>query len=224
MQNSVRLSGPMSVFHCFGVAGVVLATATLTACSSGPKRVTQPTVDASSAGNAAIELYDADQNGTISGAELDKVPAFKSALAQLDSNHDGGVSADEVTAAILHWQEIPIGVMSMGFKLTFDGALVEGATVTFEPEEFMGSEVKAGIGTTDMFGMGGPTVPIEQRQDPTTPPGIQMGFYKVKVSKLVNGKETIPAKYNEQTILGQHVVPDNPEILNRRVVYAMTSK
>jgi hypothetical protein len=224
MQISFRPNDIMSVIHCVSVAGVVVAVVSLTACSSGPKRVTQPTIDASAAGDAAIEQYDSDQNGTISGAELDKVPAFKSALAQLDTDGDGGVGADEVSAAIQHWQEIPIGVMSMGFKLTFNGATVEGATVTFEPEEFLGSEIKAGVATTDMFGMGGPTVPIEQRQDPTTPPGIQMGFYKVKISKLVNGKETVPAKYNEQTIFGQHVVPDNPEIQNRRVVYAITSK
>ena len=53
---------------------------------------------------------------------------------------------------------------------------------------------------------------------------MHLGFYKVKISKRVNGKETIPAKYNEATLLGQEVAPDVPKILNNRVVYALTTK
>jgi hypothetical protein len=33
----------------------------------------------------------------------------------------------------------------------------------------------------------------------------------------------IPAKNNEQTILGQEVAADVPEIANNRVVYALTT-
>jgi hypothetical protein len=205
-------------------AGLSLATVLLTSCSSGPARVNQPSINASAAGDAAIDEYDTDQDGVIAGAELDKVPAFKSALAQLDTNNDGGVSADEVSAMIEHWQAMPLGIMSMGFKLTLDGTLVEDATVTFEPEAFLGDDIKTATAITDSFGTGGPSVPKEQRQDVTTPPGVQMGFYRIKVSKMVNGKEMIPAKYNENTILGQLIVPDEPEIFNRRVVYAMTTK
>jgi hypothetical protein len=193
-------------------------------CNSGPARVNQPSISASAAGDAAIEAYDTDQSGAISGAELDKVPSVKAALAQLDSNGDGGVSADEVAAMIEHWQAMPLGIMAMGFKLTLDGVPVEDAVVTFEPEAFLGGEVKTAIANTDSFGTGSPTIPKENRPEATTPPGVQMGFYKIKVSKLVNGKETIPAKYNESTVLGQLIVPDVPEIMNRRVIYAMTSK
>jgi hypothetical protein len=193
-------------------------------CSSAPSRVNQPQIDAGGAAAAAIDQYDTDKSGAINGPELDAVPAFKAALAQLDTNSDGGVSADEISAMIEHWQAMPLGIMSMGFKLTLDGNLVEDAVVTFEPEAFQGEEVKTAIANTDSFGTGSPSVPKELRYDATTPPGVQMGFYKVKVSKLVNGKEIIPAKYNESTILGQLIVPDAPEIVNRRVVYALTSK
>jgi hypothetical protein len=46
----------------------------------------------------------------------------------------------------------------------------------------------------------------------------------VRISKVANGKETIPAKYNQETSLGVECAPDVPEILNNRVVFALTSK
>jgi hypothetical protein len=76
-----------------------------------------------------------------------------------------------------------------------------------------------------MFGSGGPSIPKELRPDPkTTPPGIQVGLYRVKISKMVGGKETIPRKYNDQTTLGQEAALDVPEIANRRVIYSLTTK
>ena len=36
-------------------------------------------------------------------------------------------------------------------------------------------------------------------------PGVACGLYRVEISKLVGGKETIPAIYNTDTILGQEV-------------------
>ena len=99
-----------------------------------------------------------------------------------------------------------------------------GASVTFEPEPFLGDEIQRAVAKTDMFGTGGPSIPKELRPDPTTPPGIQFGLYRVKVSKVVGGKELIPRRYNEETILGQEAAPDVSEIANRRVVFALTSK
>ena len=49
------------------------------------------------------------------------------------------------------------------------------------------------------------------------PAGIQLGFFKIRVSKMVNGKETIPAKYNAETTLGQQIAGDDPAILRHRI-------
>ena len=38
------------------------------------------------------------------------------------------------------------------------------------------------------------------------PPGVACGLYRVEISKLVDGKETIPAIYNTETILGKDVM------------------
>ena len=36
-------------------------------------------------------------------------------------------------------------------------------------------------------------------------PGIYTGLYRIRISKLVNGKETLPARYNTETELGREV-------------------
>jgi hypothetical protein len=42
-------------------------------------------------------------------------------------------------------------------------------------------------------------------------PGVPYGFYRIQVSrKDAEGKETIPARYNSETTLGQEVGPRTP--------------
>jgi hypothetical protein len=106
--------------------------------------------------------------------------------------------------------------------VTLDGRPLEGASVTLEPESFLGEEVKVAVCTTDMFGTASPNVPDDQRLDPRTS-GAYMGFYKVKISKLANGKEMVPRKYNEESILGQEVARDVPDIANNRLRYVLTT-
>jgi hypothetical protein len=186
--------------------------------------VQPPGIDAWAAGEEAIELCDANGDGTASGEELNKAPSLKSALKRLDTNGDGGASAEEIAARIGKWQEIGIGLMSFGCNVTLDGRPLSDAVVTFEPETFLGDEIKAASGTTNRYGGASATIAKEDRPDAKYPPGMHLGFYKVKISKRVSGKETIPAKYNEATVLGQEVSPDVAEILNNRVVYALTTK
>jgi hypothetical protein len=131
------------------------------------------------------------------------------------------VSADEVSARIEAWQATGMGLTSFGLTVTLDGRPLEDATVTLEPEAFLGDDIRTAVGTTDMFGTAGPSVPKDQRPDAATPPGLALGLYQVKISKLVGGREIIPPRYNTQTTLGQEVAPDVPEIVNRRVVYAL---
>jgi hypothetical protein len=168
-----------------------------------------------------MEQYDTNGDDTVAGDELDKAPGLKAALPRLDTNGDKAVSADEVAARIGLWKEMGIGLMSFGFRVTLNGRELPDATVTFEPEGFLGEDIKSASTTTNALGGGSATIAKEDRPDPTYPPGMQLGLYKVKISKLVGGKETIPARYNESTIFGQEVAQDVPEIANKRVVYAI---
>jgi hypothetical protein len=205
---------------CFGLVAVLL-----TSCARGPAAVHQPDIDASDAGDQAMEMYDTNGDGKVAGDELEKAPGLNSAIKRLDTDNDEAVSADEVTERIREWQAMKTGLMSFTFTVTLDGQPLEGASVTFEPVTFLGDDIKKAVAETDSFGVGSPSVPKELRIDPEdTPSGIAYGLYHVKISKFVNGKETIPSKYNEETVLGQEVTHDVPEVINRRVKYSLTSK
>jgi hypothetical protein len=214
----------MSAFRLARSCAALSLLVVFSSCRSGPAPVSQPSVDPEGAAELAMEMYDTNHDGKIAGDELEKVPSLKSAMKRVDTNNDSALDAEEIAARIEHWKDMKVGLVSFGFTTTLDGAPIEDAVVTFEPETFLGEEVKLCKCTTGFTGGCGPSVPKELRPTPQTPPGAHMGFYKVKISKIVNGKETIPARYNEQTILGQEVAPDVYEIVNRLVVYTLKSR
>lgn len=200
-----------------GIVGLSLLSAI--GCSQLPARIQAPGISPSAAGRQAMAEYDTDGNGVVSGAELDKAPSLKAALATLDANADGGVSADEVTARVKSWQQSGVGLTTARCLVQMNGKPVEGATVVFEPEAFLGSEMPTAQGTTNKMGAALISVPKDKRPTPETPPGLPFGLYKVRISKQANGAETIVAKYNTETTLGQQVASDDPAFANKKVVF-----
>ncbi len=190
-------------------------------CNFGPSAVRQPAIDASRAGKEALALYDSNHDGVISGDELEHAPAIKAALPRLDTNGDGGVSADEVAARVKAWKAMESGMTSVRMHFTLDGQPLVGAKVTLEPEPFLGTEIKVATGTTTQFGDVSPTIAKEDRPAPNLPGGANFGLYKVRVSKAVNGKETIPARYNIETTLGQEVSYDDPGMKSNNITFAL---
>jgi hypothetical protein len=187
--------------------------------------VNQPYIDADGAGDAAMEQYDTNGDGLVAGDELENAPGLKAALPTMDTNGDKGISAEEVTARINVWKQMRTGVMTFPFTVTLDGRPVEGATVTFVPEAFLGDEIKRASCQTNYAGGGAATIAKEDRPDPkTSPPGMHLGLYQVNISKTQGGKETVPRRYNDATILGQEVAVDVREIFNNHVVYALSTK
>jgi EF hand len=197
--------------------------ATTVSCNRGPAPLRQPSISASSAGKLAMEQYDKDGDGKVAGAELDQAPSLKAALKNLDTDGDGAVSASEVTERVNAWKAMKTALASVPVKVTLDGEPLGGATITFEPESFLGDEMKRAVGTTNLYGVVAPTVAPEDRPDPKLPGGAYFGLYIVRISKMVNGKETIPARYNTQSILGQEVSYDDPGVKNRSTAFALKS-
>ncbi|MCC7474131.1 MAG: hypothetical protein IT425_01940 [Pirellulales bacterium] len=200
------------------------AISLLAGCYFGPAAVKQPGIDASRAGSLAIETYDKDGNGVISGTELDQAPALKAALPRLDTNGDKGVSADEVAERVNAWKAMQSGMTSVRMHFRFNGQPLAGATITLEPESFLGNEVKQATGATSQFGDASPSIAPEDRPAPNLPGGAHFGLYKVRVSKVVNGRETIPARYNTETTLGQEVSYDDPGMKGNNITFALKSE
>lgn len=206
-----------------GALGASLLAA-LAGCSSGPSRVQAPSISASGAASEAMTAYDKDGDGFIAGAELDATPGLKAAMATLDLDKDGKVSEDEISQRIEAWQETGVGVMAINVGFTLNGSPLTGAQVTFEPESFLGADIQPGVGEIGASGAAMITIPKDKRPAKDTPPGVQLGFYRVKVSKMANGQETIPAKYNTATTLGQQVSPDDPAIAGQKVRFELSTK
>ena len=200
-----------------------LLTCSLGACSRGPSRVEPPGIDPASAGSLAIEEYDSDSDGKIAGEELDNAPALRAALPRLDADGDGAVSADEVAARVHAWKEMRTGLASVRCHVTLDGQPLAGALVVFEPESFLGEEIKPASGTSNQFGDAAPSVARADLPDPTLPGGAHFGLYKVRITKPANGRETLPARYNSATTLGQEVSYDDPGIENNNLTFALKS-
>jgi hypothetical protein len=171
-----------------------------------------------------MEDYDKDGDGFIAGSELEAAVGIKAAMATIDSDKDGKVTADEIANRIEAWQATRYGIMPLGITFTMDGRPLDGATVTFEPEPFLGDEIKAAVGETTLGGSAFPSVPADQRPTKDTPAGLALGLYRVRLSKKVNGQETIPARYNTQTTLGQEVSMDDPAIANQKLRFDLKSK
>ena len=128
----------------------------------------------------------------ISGKELDHVPGLKVALGRLGKG-SGKISAEAIADEIRAWQETKIALTNLGVSVTLDGQPLAGATVTAEPEKFLGPTILPASGVTDHTGSA--ALRIEGK------PGMAFGFYKIRVSKMAGGHETIPARYNTDTEL-----------------------
>jgi hypothetical protein len=193
-------------------------------CSGGPSVVAPPSFDVSTASEEAMALYDKSGDGFIDEAELVAAPGLKAALKNLDRDGDGKVSKQEVADRVAAWIKQETGLTMISCEVTLDGRPIQGAIVTFEPDGFLQGVIQEAVGDTNLVGLASPKIPKEKRPSPDSPPGMQIGIYKVKISKLTDGKEIIPAIYNSETILGQEVSSDDPAILNKQVRFTLKSK
>ena len=175
-------------------------------CSRFPAAPDSPDVSAGKAGREAINQYDGNGDDALDGEEVKQSPALAVAFQRIDSDGDGKLTADEVSARIKSWLNSGTTLMTETVLVSLDGNLLEGASVTFEPEEFLGPAYQTCSGVSDRFGQAAIEGPLEDY------PGVYLGFYRVRISKQVNGRETIPARYNTQTELGYEVADDLPDI------------
>ncbi len=163
-----------------------------------------PRLNSERVGQATLKQYDFRGDGKIDRAELERCPALKAAVEQIDPQHTGEITAEMIAARIKAWQKSKIGRMPFPCRCLHNGKPLAGAEVKFVPEEFLGPMMPSAAGTTDQNGI----VRVSIHTDPANrydPPGVPPGFYRVEITKA---DEQIPVKYNQATTLGQEVAID----------------
>ena len=186
----------------------------LSGCSRGPRAIPALYVDAEQASQRAMELHDGNGDGLLDAQELAAAPGLKYAAQRADTDGDAKLSSAEIAAMIDSWNDKSIGLLTLRCNVRLGKRALQGATVRLEPEPFLAGQVETAIGLTDDVGDTYLTIPKEKRPIPEAPPGVQIGLYRVVISKIENGTEKVPSKYNEETTLGQEVSFDDPGVKN----------
>jgi hypothetical protein len=187
-----------SLILLLGVSGLVGL-----GCRPGsPNALPVPAYDPEKMAAAALRQYDKNGNGVLESAELEACPALKGALARFDTDKDGAISADELRARFQSYKVLGTGAMAVGVEVKMGGRPLEGAIVTFTPEDCMLDAISGGSGYANVNGR----VTLD---GPAGVPGLPCGLYRITVSKKSpTGVESVPAKYNTATTLGREISAD----------------
>lgn len=168
-------------------------------CSRGPAPPPLPKVSPRQAGKTAVTLYDADNDGQLKGDEIWDTPVLRMGYMQFDTNRDGAITANEIAARVKKWRSGSARVIQASPTIFLGTEPLPGATVTLDPAPYLGPNYPSATAVTDSKGRARFT-----GQDRRYP-GVYVGMYAVRVSKIENGRETIPAKYNTQSQLAFEV-------------------
>lgn len=177
-------------------------------CSRGPAPVIIPYVDPVAAGEGAIELYDTDGDGQLSELELAACPGILNNISIYDADGNKSVSQEEIESRLSAFFPRRVGVTKLSVHVSLDGKSLDGATLKFVPEPYLGDEVMTAWGTTT--GRGNASMDIRNEDAPSSEQGlrgIHYGTYKVEIA---HPSITIPAKYNTETTLGYETERGNP--------------
>jgi EF hand len=177
-------------------------------CSGG---VSVPPVSPAAVGAQALAEYDKNGDGFLDAGELERCPALKQSFKALDQDGDGRLSAREIADRVQSYLDSRVALTAVTCRVLLNNRPLEGVTVTFEPEKFMGPGVKPASGVTDSTGA------ARLQAEGEGFPGAHFGFYRVRISKKDGaGQETIPARYNTQTILGREIGPGKKKNKRRK--------
>ncbi len=168
-----------------------LGIVAISGCSGEPTPPPRFQIDPQQAAQEALKLYDKNGDGTLDAKELKASPPLMELLQNLKAKspgHPDSLTAADIAGRLGEWIKTPAILLPATPTIYLDGKPLEGATVTYEPEPFLGSSYHSHQGQTNVAGAA--VLDAELKDFPN---GIYVGLYRIRISKKVNGKETIPA-------------------------------
>ncbi len=205
----------------FGMSLACLGLVAIAGCSDGPPPPPRFRIDPQQAAREALKLYDTNGDDTLDAKELKASPPLRELLENLKvrpGGHPDSLTAVDVAGRLDEWLKAPATLMPGTATVYLDGKPLEGATVTFEPEPFLGPSYHSHQGQTDAYGT---FVLDPELKD--FPGHIYVGLYRVRISKKVNGKETLPTRYNTATELGRELAT-NVRGSRENLIFQLKSK
>lgn len=176
-------------------------------CTGHPAPPDRPAVSAGTAASEAIAQLDSNSDGSLDVKELTKAPGLRDALPRADQDGDEALSEKEIADRIAYYEDAATIISQGQLEFYLNGRRLTGATVTLTPEPFLGEAFSECTGETDSTG-----VAYLSGHDQEFP-GIYLGMYQISVSKVVKGKEMIPARYNSKTTLGYESCDDRKNVM-----------
>ena len=144
-----------------------------------------------------LSEYDTNGDRALETTELTRSPSLKTLLVSMDKVKVGKITAEELLERIKLNQSSTIKAASIHCQVKLDGKDLADAVVTLTAESFHGPGIARVTGKTGADGR----AELKAEGDD----GVVNAFYRVSISKLVGGSETIPATYNSGTTLGAEV-------------------
>jgi hypothetical protein len=179
----------------------------------GPAEIATPEWDPATATDRALAEYDSNGDRNLSRDELKKSPGLLSTIGRFDQDGNGSISAEELKSKLREIRQQEAALVAITCIVTRNNQPLEGATVKFVPEAFMGEDTKPATGITDRNGLAFPSVGDEELPEAYRGKveGVHCGVFRVEVT---HPTVPIPAKYNTQTELGRIVSRRDHETLN----------
>lgn len=181
-------------------------------CTDRPPGIAPPKLNPAAATKRALTAFDANGDGTLSREELKGTPGLLAAVDHFDQDGNGQLSANELTENLQKWREQGTALVGITCVVRRGGQPVQGATVQFVPEPFLGETIRSATGITGPDGTVSPSVADEELPEEYRGRlrGVHCAVYRVVVT---HPDIQIPAEYNSQTTLGRLVTRRDHETL-----------
>jgi hypothetical protein len=189
---------PVTAVSLAAVLVVALGVVALTGCLGRQSRIAAASWDPDTAADEAMAQLDKDSDGQISAEELDAAPGLKYCVKQLDADENGKLSRQEVYDRIKLYQDMKVGLSAFTLQVKYKKRPLANATVRLVPEPFLGDVVKPSSGTTTRQGH------VQLIAEGEDVPAAGIGMFRVEIT---SPDVKIPAKYNTETTLGVEVSP-----------------